>query len=163
MSLSRIASRRVVLFVLTLALAGLSLPATPAAAQATVIQTNTRVPIDFVATSCTGETIAITGESHVVFHSTGNTGGTSTSKLHINFNLQGTSADGTLYTANETVNGTQVSHVNGQSTFQSVSHLNLISQGSTDNLRVRTTFHTIVNSNGEVTSITFEFTVECSG
>lgn len=164
MSLSRIASRRVILFVLTLALTGLSLPATPAAAQqATVIHTVTRVPIDFIATSCSGEEIIISGEQQIIFHSTTSANGDSTASTHIEFHLQGTSPNGTLYNANETVNGTEISHVNGQRTFQNVGQLNLVSQGGTDNLRGRTEIRTIVNSNGEVTSTTFEFTVECNG
>jgi hypothetical protein len=165
MSLSRSASRRITLFVLSLALAVLSLlaTATPAAAQATVIQTNTRVPIDFIATSCSGEQVIISGESHIVVHATGSPGGTGTTTTHINFHLQGTSASGTLYNANETLNGTEVSHANGQTVFENVAQLNLVSQGSTDNLRIRTVIRTIVNSNGEVTSTTFEFTVECNG
>ena len=167
MSLSRNASRRVGLLVVTLALAGLPLPSattTTASAQATVVQTNTRVPIDFFsANSCTGEEVIISGEQHIVFHSTTSANGDSTARLHINFHLQGTTPGGTTYNANETVNGIEISHVNGQRTFQNVAQLNLVSQGSTDNLRGRTEIRTIVNSNGEVTSTTFEFTVECSG
>jgi hypothetical protein len=149
--------------VLSLALTGLSLPATPAAAQATVIQTNTRVPIDFIMTSCSGEQVIISGEEHIVFHSTTSANGDTTAGTHINFHLQGTTPGGTTYNANETLNGVEVSHVNGQRTFENVAQLTLVSQGSTDNLRVRTVIRTVFNSNGEPTSTTSQFTVECGG
>ena len=39
----------------------------------------------------------------------------------------------------------------------------LIAQGSADNLFVRTTIHTTVNANGQITATSFEFEVECQG
>ncbi|HYY58541.1 MAG TPA: hypothetical protein VE842_14505 [Pyrinomonadaceae bacterium] len=156
------------LFVLT---ASLMLPvfvtrATVAAAmpQASVITTNTEVPIEFFnVNSCTGETITINGTSHVVFHSTASSGGNTIDKLEINFALQGVGSGGTNYVVNETVSSTTASHENGSFVFNSVSHLNVISQGSTDNLLVKLEWHTTFNSNGELTSSRFDFTVECQG
>jgi hypothetical protein len=132
--------------------------------QATVITTNTEVPIEFFnANTCTGESVTINGTSHVVLHFTSTPSGNTNEKLEINFALQGVGADGTNYVVNETVSSTTASHENGSFVFNSVSHLNVISQGSTDNLLVKLEWHTTFNSNGELTSSRFDFTVECQG
>jgi hypothetical protein len=138
--------------------------ATPrAAAQASVITDNQTVPIDFIATACNGETVTISGESHVVVHATNTPGGTSNFVTHIQFHLSGVSASGVRYNANETVNTTSTSGGNGSTTFNSVGQLNLISQGNEDNLVIRTTSHVTVNANGEITATSFEFTTDCNG
>jgi hypothetical protein len=133
--------------------------------QATVINTNTEVPIEFFnVNSCTGDTITINGTSHVVFHSTATPSGNTNAKTEINFSLQGVgSPSGNHYVVNETVTGTTETTANGTSVFNSVAHLNVISQGSADNLKVRTEIHATFNSNGELTSSRFDFTVECEG
>lgn len=133
--------------------------------QASVINTNTEVPIEFFsANPCTGDTISITGTSHVVFHNTTTPSGNNNTKTEINFALQGVgSPSGNRYVVNETVTGTTESTSNGTFVFNSVSHLNVISQGSAPNLKVRTEIHATFNSNGELTSSRFDFTVECQG
>jgi hypothetical protein len=133
--------------------------------QATVINTNTEVPIEFFsANPCTGDNISITGTSHVVFHNTTTPSGNTDTKTEISFSLQGVgSPSGNHYVVNETVTGTTESTTNGAFVFNSVSHLNVISQGSTDNLKVRTEIHATFNSNGELTSSRFVFTIECQG
>lgn len=153
---------RLVALSAVLALPGLLWPA-PAGAQATTTTDNATVPIDFIATSCTGETVIISGESHVVTHLTSTPGGHSTLKIHIQFHLSGESASGTRYVANETVNSTETSSAGGAHTVTSIGQLHLISQGSADNLVVRTTLHTTVNANGEITSTNFEFETDCQG
>lgn len=138
--------------------------APPASAEAVVLTDNQTVPIEFVATSCTGETVVINGESHVLFQAVGTPGGRFENHTHIQFHLQGTSASGTLYTANETVNGHFTGEGDGpQGTFTSVGNLTLVSQGSGDNLLLRTRIHTTVNDNGEITAVVFEFEVVCQG
>jgi hypothetical protein len=138
--------------------------ATAAMPQATVITSNTEVPIDFFnVNSCTGETITISGTSHVLFHSTATPSGNTLDTTEINFALQGVGSSGTNYVVNETVSSTTASHENGSFVFNSVSHLNVISQGNTDNLLVKLEWHTTFNSNGELTSSRFDFTVECQG
>jgi hypothetical protein len=139
-------------------------PRAAAAPQAATFTDNSTVPIDFIATSCTGEQVIISGESHVLIHATGTPSGHGTFKTHIQFQLSGESASGTRYVVNETVNGTETRDADFlPSTFTSVGHLNVISQGGGDNLSVRTVIHTTVNANGEITSTTFEFTTECHG
>jgi hypothetical protein len=133
-----------------------------ASAQASVITDNRTVPIDFIATACNGETVIISGESHVVVHSTSNPNH-NTLKTHIQFHLSGTSASGTEYVANETVDSIENSSAGGAQVLNSVGQLHLISQGGGDNLVVRTTIHTTVNANGEITALSFEFTTDCNG
>ncbi|HWS55524.1 MAG TPA: hypothetical protein VN228_15405 [Pyrinomonadaceae bacterium] len=138
--------------------------AAAAAPQAATITDNATVPIEFITTSCSGEPVIINGESHVVFHATGTPGGQQVARFHINFRLSGESASGARYVVNETVNSTETRDADGApSTFASVSHLNVVSTGGAENLRVRTTIHTTVNANGEITATSFEFTTECGG
>ncbi|HEX8140657.1 MAG TPA: hypothetical protein VF544_24025 [Pyrinomonadaceae bacterium] len=154
------------LFVLTISLT-LHNSITHAAAmpQANVIQTNEQIPIEFFnANSCTGDTVTINGTSHVLFTATGSPGGHSNAQFHINFALQGVNqTSGTKYVVNETVQATTESSENGAFVFNTVSHLNVVSQGSEDNLLVRTEIHATFNANGELTSSRFVFTVECQG
>ena len=151
------------LFIVSMALTLFALVSPAAKAQATIITSNTQVPIEFFnVNSCTGDQITIEGTSHVLFHVTTTPEGHSNEKLEINFALQGVSAtSGTKYVVNETVTATTVSNVNGAFVFNTVSHLNVISQGSEDNLLVRTEIHTTFNANGELTVSRFVFTVEC--
>ncbi|MFP5246843.1 MAG: hypothetical protein ACLGH0_09120 [Thermoanaerobaculia bacterium] len=138
----------------------LLLSAGSAFAQAGTIITNQWVPFDFQITSCTGEIVTFIGEAHVIQQATGNPNGAH-SLVHINFQLEGTSASGTKYVVSEQLNGIEVS--GGGFVFQNDGHLQAISQGSEDNLFVSTTIHFTVNANGEVTADQFEFTTECTG
>ena len=152
------------LFVLT---ATLTVPAllSPRAARADANTTmsNMRVPIDFIATSCSGETVIISGESHVVVHSTTNSAGQVLLSTHIQFHLDGETPGGNRYIANETVEGTETFNPSDAYHLTSVGQLHLVAQGSADNLVVRTIIHTTVNANGEITNVTFEFDTQCQG
>ena len=131
-------------------------------AQATTMTDNVTVPIDFTATACNGETVNISGDSHVVLHLTRDANNT-TFKTHIQFHLSGTSASGIQYNANETVDSIEQTTDSGPRVLNSVGQLHLIAQGSADNLVVRTTIHTTVNANGQITATSFDFQVECQG
>jgi hypothetical protein len=132
-------------------------------AQAFVITDNVVVPIDFIATACDGQTVIISGESRVIVHSVTSDSGQTAFRTHIQFHLSGEAPDGTRYTANETVNSTETTGAGSATTLTSIGQLHLISAGSDDNLTGRTTIHTTVNANGQVTSQSFEFTTECNG
>jgi len=132
-------------------------------AQAFVTTDNVVVPIDFIATACDGQTITISGESRVIVHTTTSDSGQTTFKTHIQFHLAGEAPDGTRYVANETVDSIETSGTGSATTLTSIGQLNLVSQGSSDNLRARTTIHTTVNANGQVTSTSFDFTIDCNG
>ena len=156
-------SKLFLLAVILLLLAAVGPPETQA--QATVITSNTKVPIEFFnANSCTGDQVTINGDSHLLFHANGSPGGHSNAKLEINFALQGVNAaSGIKYVVNETVTATTESSADGAFVFHTVGHLNVISQGGADNLLVRTEIHATFNANGELTSSNFVFTVECRG
>ena len=133
-----------------------------AAAQASTFTDSETVPVEFINTSCEGEPVILTGESHVVLHATGTPSGQQVFTFHINFQLSGEAASGTRYVVNETVSSTDTRDADGApSTFTSVGHLNVVSTDGTDNRYVRTLIHTTVNANGEITSVIFEFETEC--
>ena len=129
-------------------------------AQASTFIANSRVPIDFQITSCTGEIITFLGEAHVIQQATGNPNAAH-GLTHINFHLQGTGADGTLWQVNDVLNGMEVS--GGGIVFQNGGRLVAVSQGSEDNLVVETTIHTTTNANGELVVERFEFEADCRG
>lgn len=135
----------------------------PAWAQASNETVNIREPIDFIATACNGETVILTGEAHVVQHAVGTPGETGHTTFHTNFHLEGTGSAGTRYVVNETVNGSIESTLNAAQVFSSIGNLHVNAQGNADNFVVRTTIHTTVNANGEITSQSFEFETDCNG
>ncbi len=137
--------------------------AAPAWAQANNEMANFREPIDFIATACNGETVILSGEAHVIQHSVGTPGQTGHSTFHTNFHLDGTGSLGTRYVVNETVNGSIESTLGAAQVFQSVGTLHVNAQGNGDNLTVRTTIHTTVNANGEITAQSFDFETDCNG
>ncbi len=141
-------------------LAGLVLCSASLFAQASTVITNQSVEFDFLVTSCSGEPVTFLGTAHVIQQATGNRNG-GHSFVHINFHLEGTSASGTVYEANEQLNGIEVQ--NGATVFQNDGHLNAIATGPEDNLAVHTTIHFTVNANGEVTAESFEFEADCRG
>ena len=133
-----------------------------AAPQASTFTDNETVPVEFINTSCQGEPVILTGESHVLFHATGTPSGQQATTFHINFQLSGEAASGTRYVVNETVSPTDTRDADGApTTFTSSGHLNVVSTDGTDNRYVRTLIHTTVNANGEITSVIFEFETEC--
>jgi hypothetical protein len=134
------------------------------AAQATTFTDSETVPVEFVQTACNGETIQINGEGTVLLHLTASEGGQSVSRFLFRFHLEGLSVSGQQYIANEEVTSTFTGDPEtGPFTFTSVGHLTLVAQGSADNLIVRTIMHTTINANGEITSVVFEFHVDCQG
>lgn len=138
--------------------------AASARAQASVTQSNETVPINFITVDCNGQTILADGDSHVVQHSVVDANGTVHFSSHIDFHLKAvTIVNGqeVRHTINESVES-QNNFV-GATTFSSVGSLHANTSGSTDNLVIRTTIHTTVNANGEVTASSFEFETECRG
>jgi hypothetical protein len=134
------------------------------ARQTSTVTDNQTVPIDFITTTCTGEVVTISGESHVLFHATGTPSGHGVAQSHIDFQLSGVSASGVSYVVSETVNSTETRDADLMpSTFTSVGRLNVVSQGGADNLSLRTLIHTTINANGELTAIVFQFETECRG
>jgi hypothetical protein len=160
--MKRIPTNLLTLIALLIAVACVAALAPKANAEASSTTENVTVPIDFIATSCSGETVTISGESHVLVHTTTSDNHT-TFETHIQFHLDGTSASGTRYIANETVDSITNTSTGGAQVLNSTGQLHLIAQGSADNLVVSTTIHVTVNANGEITSTSFEFTTNCNG
>ena len=162
--MNRIFVRLALGFVLSVSLTLLRPNLVPSvSAEAIVTHSNVTVPIDFIATACNGETVIISGESHFNVISVTSDSGQTTFITHIQFHLSGVGPTGTRYNANETVNSSETGGASGATTLNSIGQLHLISQDSSDNLTVRTTIHTTVNANGEITATSFEFTTECNG
>jgi hypothetical protein len=139
-----------------------------AVAQAETTTTNDTMPISaFVGSPCTGEAIDITGDLHVITHTTISESGGFHFTSHLNY--QGVSGigrtSGTTYRATDagssTFNGSgDVSSANvitNEFTFE------LISQGPDDNFRIKGLFHTTVDANGQTTSEVTRLEGDCSG
>jgi hypothetical protein len=150
-------------------IAGLTLASsTGALAQAETTTTNQTIPIAaFVGSPCTSESIDISGDMHVVVHTTVSDSGGFHFSAHLNYQgVSGTGrTSGTTYRATDagqtTFNGSgdfgSANEVTNEFTFQ------LISAGSDDNFRVKGLFHTTVNANGETTSEVMRLEGDCSG
>ena len=157
-------SRKILALVITLALAFVT--AFPAYAQA--ITTTDRViePFETTVPACNGEDVTVSGELLLIFHTTIDAGG----GLHSTFTLVPHEVRGV-----GSVTGIEYKAVGGQrdqsyeaagfapfnATFTSM--FNLVSQGGTDNLQIKATFHVTINANGEETVFFDRFSAECVG
>src|SRR5688500_11567166 len=74
---------------------------TGAMPQAQTFTDNERVPISGTVFDCAGNPVTITGEVHLMTHTTISPSGHFTVVSHLNQNLQGTSADGTQHVMNQ--------------------------------------------------------------
>ena len=140
----------------------------PVRVQAQNPATQVTYPInDTVTNPCNGDVVQLTGEGHIVMHTTIDSSG----GIHIiditntMGPLQGVGfPSGVAYKANETVSSTI--NKNGQSPqfeFTFVMSEVLISQGPTPNFVTHTTVHATVSSNALVTAQVLNTKAECSG
>lgn len=157
-------SRKILALILTLALAaGI---ASPAYAQASTITERVIEPFETIAPACNGEDVFLSGELLLIFHTTIDAGG----GIHSKFTLvprhvRGVGSEtGTIYKAV----GGERSHFNVDAdeaplneTFTTM--FNLVSQGGSDNLKSKGTFHITINANGEVTAFVDRFSERCVG
>jgi hypothetical protein len=157
------------LFALLVALPVLWSP-TPASAQAITNTTNLSVPINILvfvpcANGGTGEFVQLSGDLHILFHTTIGDSGHVEIKAH--FQPQGVSGVG-LTTGDKyqatgvTQQTTTFDSVDGfpfETTF--VNNFRIIGQGLGNNFLVHQTFHVTVNANGEVTAFVTNTSVEC--
>lgn len=133
-----------------------------ASAQASAVTTSERVPLALtVFIPCVPETVTVTGELHIVSHTTVNPDGS----FHVvsHFNPQGVSGIGDV-TGNK-YQGTGVTqttfNINVGQTFTFVNNFRFIGQGPGNNSTIHQNVHTTVNANGEVTSTVDNLTVRC--
>lgn len=135
-------------------------------AQATTVTTNETLTLNSTTVNlCNGDTITLTGQVHIVTHTTTDSNGGSHVKTHQNF--EDVSGTGTLVLTyrgvssnNHTVNN---NGSNLQQEFTSVNRVRLISQGPSDNYKLDITIHTTINANGEATSTVNNVSTTCTG
>ena len=130
--------------------------------QASTVTTNEKVPLELtVFIPCVPETVTVTGELHILSHTTVNPDGS----FHVvsHFNPQGVSGIGDVTGAK--YQGTGVTQTNfnlnvGQ-TFTFVNNFRFIGQGPNNNSTIHENVHVTVNANGVVTSTVDNFTAKC--
>ena len=140
--------------------------ATPAAPDAQTTTTNARAPVAGTVLDCAGNPVDISGEIHILSHSTVSESGHVTVVSHINQRLQGVGADGTRHVMNQqlqetiTFDGTD----GAPSTQTFVIHSNLNNNDpAVPQLHIRALFHATFNANGELTGVQTELKEECQG
>ncbi|HEX5836769.1 MAG TPA: hypothetical protein VFY26_02980 [Anaerolineales bacterium] len=158
--------RKILTFVITLVLAAGT--TAPAYAQAVTITQRFVEPIDGAsAIACNGEEVIVTGELHITFQTTVDAAG----GIHERFtlvphNVRGVgSVTGTQYKA---VGGNHWHVFTGDAdfapfNFTQAEMFNLVSQGGSDNLQLKFTFHGTVNANGVETVFFDRASAQCLG
>src|SRR5688572_12479690 len=156
-------TRKILALVITLALAAVT--AFPAYAQAFTFTERVTEPFETFVIACNGEEVLLTGELLLIFHTTIDAKG----GIHSKFTLvprhvRGVGSAGTLY---KVVGGSR-SHFNADAdfaplNFTSTEMFNVVSQGGSDNLQLKFTFHVTINANGVETVVIDHFSAKCVG
>jgi hypothetical protein len=128
------------------------------------VQVNERVPIDqVVVIPCTGDTLTLEGDLHVLFTYTVNDNSVSAIE---HFNPQGVTAvadpSGAMYRATGmTATSSRASLVNGAANFTWVNNFRMIGTAGAATYFVHEVVHTTVNADGTVTSDFSHVTIDC--
>ena len=152
-------------FMSALLMCSLMMPAA-AMTDAQTFTDNERVPISGTVFDCAGNPVTITGEVHIMTHTTVSDSGHATTVSHLNQNLQGISADGTQHVMNQQLQETITVDVSDGSPFTQtfVIHSNLNNNDpNVPQLHIRALFHATINANGEITAVQFQLKEECEG
>src|SRR6187455_3196768 len=151
-------SRKILVFVIMFALAAVT--AFPAYAQAITFTDRVIVPFETVITGCNGEDVFVSGELLLISQTTiDDSGGIHFQSTLVPRHVRGVGlVTGTVYKA---VGGDR-SHFNADAdfaplTFTNTDMFNLVSQGGTNNLQLKFTFHVTVNANGVETVVVDHF------
>ena len=156
-------SRKILALVIALALAAIT--ALPANAQAISFRDREIVPFEALVIACNGEEVFLSGELLLMSHTTIDARGGFHSKFTlVPRHVRGVGSAGTLYKAV----GGQRDHFNADADFAPLNEtfttmFNLVSQGGSDNLQFKGTFHITVNAQGEVTAFVERFSEKCVG
>lgn len=152
--------------VLALALALSAVATIPTFAEADTATEIFTEPYNAIITACNGEEVQLSGELLFIFH----TNRDAQDALHTTITLVpnqvvGVGAEtGTKYRA---VGGDRENYYNldGEApiTYTNTDMYNLVSQGGTDNLQIKYTFHVTVNANGELSTEVDHFSAMCVG
>ena len=149
---------------MTLASALIAAVALTAQAYAAV-ETNQRFSFDAATFTCSGKTVDVHVEVHLLSRAGVDAQGVGHVGSTITTFFRGTTADGDRYVG-PSHQTTQLRGVAGDwSIHTETFNQNLIllgENGTADDLRGRAVFHFTINANGEVVSEKFEFTSECS-
>ncbi|HEX8281933.1 MAG TPA: hypothetical protein VF588_01040 [Pyrinomonadaceae bacterium] len=135
-------------------------------AQAETFTDSERVPISGTVFDCAGNPVTITGEVHIVTHTTISDSSHATVVSHLDQNLQGISADGTRHVMNQQLQETiTVDASDGFPVTQTfVIHSNLNNNDpDVPQLHIRALFHATINANGEITGVQSQLKEECQG
>ena len=156
-------SRKILALVMTIALAAVT--AFPAYAQAFTITERVTEPFETFVVACNGEEVFLSGELLLIFHTTIDARG----GIHEKFTLvprhvRGVGSAGTPYK----VVGGDRSHFNADADFAPLNitntdMFNVVSQGGSDNLQLKFTFHVTINANGVETVVVDHFSAKCVG
>jgi opacity protein-like surface antigen len=145
------------------ALLGLALALVPASASAAVVQ-NVTMPLNQVVLNpCNGDTFTATGNIHLVMAETAD--GSGGLHIHVDVNVSNVTGVGSVTGATYHGIGGFWFEISGHPPFPftttSTNVFGLISQGSTANLVVTSTFHLTVNADGTVISSVDRFSFAC--
>jgi hypothetical protein len=139
---------------------------TAAMPDAQTVTDNERVPISGTVLDCAGNPVTITGEAHIMTHTTVSDSGHVTIVSHLNQQLRGTSADGTQHVMNQQLQETITLDASDGFPFTQtfVIHSNLNNNDpNVPQLHIKALFHVTVNANGEITAVQSELKEECQG
>lgn len=157
-------SRKILVLVIALALAAIT--ALPTNAQAITFRDRVIEPFETFVIACNGEDVTVSGELLLMSHTTIDARGGFHSKFTlVPRHVRGVGAvTGIQYKAV----GGQRSHFNADADFAPLNEtfttmFNLVSQGGSDNLQFKGTFHITINAQGEVTSFVDRFSEKCVG
>jgi hypothetical protein len=124
-------------------------------ADATTSTTSTTTPFTTViGTSCAGELIDVTGDVHVLRHTTDNERGFASTVTHLNVSGLGVGqVTGDPYVFTQTSH--DVFNTHGGEPLESTltETIHVIGSGENPDFRLRAVFHTTINANGEVTAV----------
>jgi len=143
-----------------LALMGLALPPN---ARAEVVL-NVKVPFAiFVAIPCSGDTVLLTGDLHVLSTlETDNNGGTHFKNHSQSHGISGIGVpSGAKYRATGVSQSQTNTHSSLASEFTFIDTFSIIGQGKGNNLLFHQTIHVTVNANGDVTATVANISVDC--
>ena len=147
---------------MTIAILAGGLALSPVYGQANTSTQRFIFPTDFPVTSCSGETVKLSGSFMVIFHLTVGDTGRQIDFRHDNF--QGVKAVGLDTGTKYQVTGTSNLHtfyVTPGSQFTDISQFHLLGQGAGNDLRVYFTLHFTVNSDGKITANVDNFKGGC--
>jgi hypothetical protein len=133
---------------------------TPASAE---VLSNQTVPLSgTVVNPCNGETVAVTGEEHLLFRLTSSQDGSI--HLGLNQNARATGEElttGATYSLNFTESGNVTSSFPPPFAFTVVSHENFLGRGDAPSFLLHATLSITVDANGDLFATVINMTTQC--